>query len=277
MTKTICIYHAECTDGAASAAVVNRKFPDCQMVAMKHGDPIPVDVSGARVFIVDFSFSADVLNDIQAKAKELHWYDHHKTAVPTQQDLGFGTLDLNESGASLTWKMLFPHDPVPPIIAYVRDKDLWLWELPDSREISVSLGAMDEHMDPKNPIWPDLFAKSLDDLRLMRDDGRRLLKQQRANIEKGCKRAFELTFHGHRALAVNWTNEASAFGEYIYKDLGYDIAIIFFYDGGHWKFSLRSNRIDVSAIAQTYGGGGHPGAAGFRSDDIGWLLAQKKC
>jgi nanoRNase/pAp phosphatase (c-di-AMP/oligoRNAs hydrolase) len=65
-------------------------------------------------------------------------------------------------------------------------------------------------------------------------------------------------------------------GEYIYKDLGYEIAIIFFYTGKHWNFSLRSDRVDVSVLAGQHGGGGHAGAAGFRKESLDWLFSSKK-
>lgn len=273
-TKIICLYHAECTDGAGAAAAVAYKYPQAECVPMKHGEPVTVDVTGAIVYVVDFSFPVEVFKKIIASAKEVHWYDHHKTALEIQAALGgIGDLVLEESGASLTWKKLFPDKSVPPIIAYIRDKDLWLWQLPGSRAISTSMYDIPEVMNPKDPLWADLLNRSGEGLNELRIDGEKSLKRQRLEIEKGCKRGFEINFHGHRAFAVNWTSEASSIGEYIYKDLGYEVAITFYYDGKFWKCSLRSNCVDVSELAQKYGGGGHSGAAGFRVSDIGWLFA----
>lgn len=270
--RVICLHHADCMDGAAAAAVVALKYPSVECVAMRHGDPIPVDVSGALVFVVDFSFKVEVFREIIAKAREVRWYDHHKTALEIQKELGFGDLEMSESGASLTWKKCFPDKPVPPILAYVRDKDLWLWELPGSRAISESLSEIEETLKPKDPIWANLLQKSEADLMALKDEGERLLKKKRREIEKACERGFPISFHGHRALAVNWTGGASSIGEYIYKDLGYEVAALFYFDGKYWKASLRSNRVDVSALAQIYGGGGHPGAAGFRTNDLSWVF-----
>lgn len=271
-SQTICLYHAECTDGAGAAAAVAHKFPDAVCVPLKHGDPIPVDVSGADVYVVDFSFPAAVFKEIQKKAKAVHWYDHHKTALEIQRELGgFGDLVMEESGASLTWKKLFPDQELPAVLAYIKDKDLWQWQLPDSRAINTALYEIPELMNPKDSIWADLFKKGESALAPLKAEGERILKKEREDIEKACKRGFAIDFHGHRAFAVNWTDNASNIGEHIYKTLGYEVALTFYFDGKYWKCSLRSNRVDVSELAQTYGGGGHPGAAGFRTNDIAWL------
>ena len=44
----------------------------------------------------------------------------------------------------------------------------------------------------------------------------------------------------------------------------YPIVIAYYWDGGRWKISLYSEKVDVSEIAKAYGGGGHKGAAGFQ-------------
>ena len=49
--------------------------------------------------------------------------------------------------------------------------------------------------------------------------------------------------------------------------------ILFAFNGTDWTYSLRSSTIDCSKIALKYGGGGHKGAAGFRSNQ---LLIKKK-
>lgn len=276
--KTICIYHSECIDGAASAAVVYKKYPDVELLPAKHGDPAPQNIEGKRVVIVDFSFSADILNQIRTQAAEFLWFDHHKTAVPIRDILDAGVIDLNESGATLTWKQLFPDKPVPQILQYVRDKDIWLWELPESREISADIRETEDIYNPANPVWKTfLEGISDEEFGAMVQRGkhsRRLLKDR---LIGAGKRGFSITLDGHKALAVNWTGDSSELGEYIYKDLKYPIAVIFSYDGKQWSFSLRSSKVDVSEIAVKRGGGGHAGAAGFRKEthDIEWLFKSK--
>ncbi len=273
--KTACIYHAECVDGAASAAAVRHKYPDAELYPTNHGEEPPTTLAGKRVFIVDFSFPPDVLKEIESTAAELHWYDHHKTALPIRDAVGFGDIDLNESGATLTWKKLFPAQEVPKILQYVRDKDIWVWELPDSREISHAIRESEGILDPASETWKELLTGSTqakwDELIALGRRSRRLLTERfKLAVEKG----IEIDLKGHKALAVNWTDDASEIGEYIYKELGYPVALIFSFSGKSWSFSLRSDTVDVSEIAISFGGGGHPGAAGFRTDSIAWLFEQ---
>lgn len=274
--QTACLYHADCLDGAAAAAAVRHKYPDAELHPMDHGEPPPEALEGKRVFIVDFSFDGPTLRAIEKQAAELHWYDHHKTALPVQEEVGFGTIDLDESGATLSWKQLFPGEDVPKILQYVRDKDIWLWELPQSREISADLREMDGILNPADPIWEKLIAGPSDhEWQAMIERGtrsRRLLKQR---IEKAVAKGFRVSLDGIEAFAVNWVGDASDIGEHIYKELGHKMAIIFSFKGGEWSFSLRSNQVDVSEVAVQHGGGGHPGASGFRSETIDWFIAQR--
>ncbi len=273
----LCFYHANCTDGAAAAAVIKRKYPQAQCLPMTHGDPVTADLRGKRVFIVDFSFPPEVLQKMKAEAAEVRWYDHHKTALPIRDQIGWGTLDLSESGASLTWKQEYPDQALPKILAYVKDKDLWEWKLPDSRAVSMDLRNTVGILDPEGETWKRLIDQ-LDEAAFQKivERGEYALQAQRQNILNGVKNGFELGFHGHRAFAVNWSLEASDIGEYIYREMGYPLAIVFYYTGKTWSFSLRSPSIDVSQLAQKYGGGGHPGASGFRQESIDFLLKMKK-
>lgn len=281
MTKTpqdvVCFYHANCTDGAASAAVIHYKYPQAVSYPMTHGDPFPIDVTGKTLFIVDFSFDAQRLTELKNKAGAIFWYDHHKTSLPSHEKLGWGDIDLKESGASLTWKKEFPGQAVPRILEYVRDKDLFEWKLPHSREISMELKNTPQLLDPAGEFWKQHLARwSEAEFQQMVKNGEVALRAQKMAILMGLKNAFELNFHGHRALAVNWSLEASDIGEYIYKDLAYPLAVMFYFSGKNWTFSLRSNQVDVSELALKYGGGGHPGAAGFRHDSVDWFLQMKK-
>jgi oligoribonuclease NrnB/cAMP/cGMP phosphodiesterase (DHH superfamily) len=275
--KILCFFHANCVDGAASAAVIRQKYPQAKCYPMNHGDPLRAKVKGKNVFIVDFSFKPEVLRRFKKEAASVHWYDHHITAVPIQKEVGWGDIELKESGASLTWKKEYPNQPLPRILEYVRDKDLYEWKLPDSREISMYLRGVTDITNPLSEFW----KKSLEGIpepqwQTMIEKGGLALKYQTAQLKQGLKSAFEINFHGHRTLALNWILEASDMGEMIYKDLGYDVALMFYYTGHIWNFSLRSEKVDVSKLALKFGGGGHPGASGFRTESVDWLLKLKK-
>ena len=274
--KTLCIYHADCMDGAASAATVKSRYPNAILLPAQHGDKVPENLERNRIFIVDFSYSAPLLSEIKKKSAELYWFDHHKTALPIQKETGFGIIDLEESGATLTWKQLFPKTKVPKILQYVKDKDLWKWKLPHSREISADLRETENILNPSHTVWKKLLKNlSSKDLKNMIQRGhhsRRLLQER---LEKAGTKGFCVNLDGIKAFAVNWTGDSSELGEYIYKTLKHPVALIFSYTGKEWSFSMRSNTVDVSEIAVRRGGGGHPGAAGFRTTTSDWLFAQR--
>ena len=79
-------------DGRASAAVIERKYKDAEFVAMNYGDNLP-DLQGKKVYIVDFSFSAEIMEDIRSRASEVVWLDHHGTSVAIREKLGWGTIE----------------------------------------------------------------------------------------------------------------------------------------------------------------------------------------
>ncbi len=276
-TPVLCFYHANCTDGSASAAVIKRKYPGAECYPLNHGDPITASVEGKILYIVDFSFPPEILSDFKKKAREVHWYDHHKTSLPIYEKLGWGDIDLKESGATLAWKKEFPDQPLPRVLEYVRDKDLFEWQLPDSRAVSAELKDLEGLLDPGSATWKE-FLDGLEESEWQKliDRGKHAVQLQNLAILAGVQYGFEIDFHGHRTLAVNWSLEASYIGEYIYKKMGYPVALLFYFNGKNWTFSLRSNKIDVSQLAIKYGGGGHAGAAGFRQDSIDWLLKLKK-
>ncbi len=273
----ICFYHGQCVDGAASAAVIRYKYPQAKCYPLQYGDPLPVSVKNKTLFVVDFSFDIETFTRFQKEAREVFWYDHHKTALPTHQALGWGVLDMNESGASLTWKQEYPRKKIPKILQYVKDKDIWQWKLPHSRAVNAVLRDYSDIHNPSSVLWSrflkGITARQFGEMVRM---GEHSIHSQQLRLIRAAKDGFEIKFHGHKAMAVNWSQESSEMGEYIYKTLGYPVALMFHYTGKFWRVSLRSNRVDVSVLAQKYGGGGHAGAAGFQQNEIGWLLKMKK-
>lgn len=157
------IYHGGCPDGFCSAWVAAKWRRACgsgyELHAATYGED-PPPVAGRHVLIVDFSYPRDTLLEMDRQAASLHVFDHHATA---QQDLGglsFAVFDMDESGASLTWRKLFPEVDVPPVVAYVRDRDLWRWELPESKEVSAYVMSTPHTIE----AWDELAKLTTDEL-----------------------------------------------------------------------------------------------------------------
>ena len=262
--RPLCIYHKNCLDGRGAAAVVARKEPDCEFLPMQYSGKRPT-VLDRKVYIVDFCLPLAEMRGIRAEASEVIWLDHHASQQPVYDALGWGVLDTSECGASLTWKHLFPDEPAPAVIEYIKDKDLWRWQLPDSRAIAAGL----EVSFPK-----DTFAGLLDaDLARMAELGRPLLEALAKRVAESVRtgRAINEPFGlpGVRAFAVSSKQDLNEIGDHICMPtaaggLGYDMSIVYYQkQPKSWVHSLRSapGTVDCGTVAAQRGGGGHPNAA----------------
>ena len=268
MPRPLCIYHKNCLDGSGAAAVVEKFAPTAEFLPMQYSQPPPT-VEGREVYLVDFAFPIEHMRALKAQATRLTWIDHHSSAEPTWKTLGWGVFDLDECGTSLTWKTLFPTKPAPPIIGYIRDKDLWRWELDDSRAIAAGLSESFSNSRYKGLLEVDLAA--------MAAKGRPLLEARRLRLVEAVKSGVilkdALGVAGLTAMVVNTPKDQNELGEFICQPvaeggLGYDLAIIYYRkQEGPWVHSLRSRvgAADCAAIAERFGGGGHPCSACFLS------------
>ena len=265
--RPICLFHKNCVDGGAAAAVVQRKVGDCEFVPMQHSETPPI-VEGREVWIVDFGLPLPAMRALHAQATRVHWYDHHASQCEVQRALGWGVLDTGECGASLVWRELFPGQEPPAIIPYIKDKDLWQWRLPGSRAVALALDAKYR--------WKWAGILDADPAALMAE-GEPMLAELRARIETAAKSGLiwrdALGVPGLRALVVHTRRDQNDLGEYITLPveaggLGFDIAVLAYQkkETGRWVHSLRSTGVDCGRIAARLGGGGHPGSACFVSD-----------
>ena len=100
-------------------------------------------------------------------------------------------------------------------------------------------------------------------------DGLSIIEYLAANAEQYLRAyGFETTFEGYKVYAINRALINSDFFESIDASK-YDMFIGFSFNGGVWEYQLRSaeqDKVNVYELAVKHGGGGHPNAAGFRSD-----------
>ena len=262
MTDLLCIHHNNCMDGFGAALAVktwaDTQQRDCEFIPAHYGDPIP-DVTGKEVYIVDFSYSRDVLLEMHAKAAKLVVIDHHKTAKEALAGLDFCIFDMEKSGAVLTWEYFFKITPVPLLLQYIQDRDLWQFKLPNSNEVSATLQMIKKSFT----VWDDyLYDRNINQLI---DDGSIILKYQQSCIDKIIQ-SDEIPFQeidGYIVPYINITHLISEIGNELAK--GFAFCALYFETTDKRVYSLRSaeDGIDVSEIAKKFGGGGHFHAAGF--------------
>ena len=269
---TLCLHHND-ADGRASAAIVRRFYgPETACHEMNYGEPVPWEKVAAakRVVVVDFSLPAEVMLRLAAE-REFVWIDHHKTSL---EDLGAlaqeqgwaGIRDTSEAACVLTWRYFFPHTPVPRAVVLIGDRDIWRWAEAETGPFNAALYAEEDTSPCNDALWQPLLEDNAEALQRMLARGEILQASRLREIRRLVdNKGFEVTFEGHRTLAIN-ARGTGEMGEYI-RQQGYTLGYCYadaWHNGELYTFvTLYSDQIDASEIARRFGGGGHPGAAGF--------------
>jgi oligoribonuclease NrnB/cAMP/cGMP phosphodiesterase (DHH superfamily) len=186
-----------------------------------------------------------------------------------EEDNIFICLENYECGASMTWAHFFPDEPDPELIRYVRDRDLWQKTLYKTEEINAYLQLQNKTIACWDRLHLDM--QTTEGRQAIINVGTYLLQQRNQMIAKIVEDGtVPITICGIEGLACNAPYQFAS-------DIGHILATKSGTFGCVWSqqadkddpsvvqinFSLRSNGLDVSAIAKELGGGGHNNAAGF--------------
>lgn len=262
----IVIYHDNCADGFAAAWVLHKLYADASFIPAQYGDT-PPNVTGEDVVIADFSYPRKTLEAIKNQARSLVVLDHHGMAQTDLRGLDYCHFDMNKSGGRLAWDFFFPNQPVPQIINYTEDRDLWRWKLPKSKEISAYLATL-----PKNFIEWDEANTKIETLGIeaVAELGKIALRVVDQYVATQASRARRVVIGGYSVPCINTSFAISEIVSKLAKNEPF-AAGWFQRDDGKFVYSLRSygnKSLDLGVIAHSYGGGGHSTAAGFVSDTI---------
>jgi len=260
--NTLCIYHANCADGFGAAWVIAMALHEVELFPGYYGE-IPPTVTGRDVLIVDFSYPRDILLSLAAEATSITIIDHHKTAQAELVDLPANVtaiFDMEHSGAMLSWRYVFGGEEPPVLLRHIEDNDLWRFALPGTREIMAAVLSYPYDLE----TWDHLMGENIE---VLRHDGGAIRRKQRKDLE-------ELLLGLTQRMSIAGYDVPVANLPYLYaSDAGHALASEAPFAACYWdtaqgrQFSLRSRApdgLDVSAIAQQFGGGGHKHASGFR-------------
>lgn len=201
--------------------------------------------------------------------------------------------DLDKSGARLAWEHFHPGEPAPLLIAHIEDQDLWRFRLPDTRPFCQALrlrpydfavwdGIVREAASPAATRYREMVAEGAAIERFCALEVERLgdgslvtpaiLRGEPVDALQARRHGLPVITDGEDSwraidgLAINASGVfASDLGNRLAEKSGSFGLVWQLAGGGEVRVSLRAcGRVDVAAIAQNYGGGGHPNAAGFR-------------
>lgn len=270
--QPLVLYHGRnCPDGFAAALAAWLYYEgQAEFLGLDHGDIKSADdlpaLTGRAVYILDFSFSPEILREIDARAAKLVMLDHHKSAA--EKLTGFACrcgvvhFDMQKSGARLAWEFFHPEQPIPDLVRYVEDRDIWVWQYPESAGF---LAALD--MEPFSfERWNEIACFDAVQQALYVERGRAMdqkFGKLAADIAEG---AQPLTFNGQQGLMVNAPGVFhSLVGDILSRQSGTFALMWSVAKGGVIKVGLRSQRnFDCIPLAESLGGGGHAQACGFR-------------
>ena len=258
------IYHANCIDGFTAAYVAWLKHGEAaEYLPAQYGDE-PPDVTGSDVLVVDFSYPRAVLTSMKEKAASLSVLDHHKTARQELEGLDFCHFDMARSGAGLAWDELFTGVKRPPLIDYVEDRDLWRWQLAESREVSAWISSWKREFEGWKKLDEDLRLRRGDAVR----EGAAILRALDGYVEGLSDKGRVCRVGDHSVPVINTTHATSELVGALAKEHPFAVGW-FEREDGKFVYSLRSRGdFDVSEVAKQFGGGGHRNAAGFTVDRL---------
>lgn len=263
------IYHGGCLDGFCAAWMAWRRFGDEAEYFPAHYGQEPPDVTGKRVYVVDFSYPYEQTLQMIEQATEYVVLDHHKTAEEAlgkimDDGIGMGkaliTFDMNRSGAGLA-RDYFEPGLTSWLVDYTQDRDLWRFALPRSKQVNAYIGTLDQTFAAYEHAHANLSADQAADLGMGADAYKDMY------VEKLVKHARRVRFAGHddipivNAPFIGISELVGALAETALFAVGW-----FQRGDGKISYSLRSRGdFDVSEVAKRFGGGGHAKAAGFES------------
>ena len=265
--KIYVLYHAHCTDGTGSKFAAWSKFKEsAEYIPVQYSKPVPDMEPRSRVYIIDFSYPKNVLEQLISVHKEVVVLDHHKTAQADLEGVPGCTFDMHRSGCVMAWNYFHPGVEVPDLLLDIQDRDLWLFKRPNSKITHAGLKLLEDKMSEWNHC-----VTCEEDYDYLVDAGKTLLKAQDLTVASYVKNKIKvIKFLGYKVGITNTTELISEIGDAICLDskLAVDFAFMYCITAKNEVLcSLRSaGNMDVSNIAKRYGGGGHKNAAGFGTE-----------
>lgn len=269
MKDIVILYHADCPDGFGGAWAAHKKFGDsAEYIGVHHDLPPPVGLENKEIYLVDFTYPEEIMKNMISRNKRVTAIDHHVTregAIKLTKDYSYA---IDHSGSVLAWKYFHKDKLIPLLLQYIEGQDLWKFNLPNTTPIVTYIDSFDYNFT----VW-DKLVKDIENR-----------TKRKEFIEKGIfmvsykdeliKRIIEegaklVKFEGYETFVVNAPHEFASRISLLLYTKNPPLAIRWSEEKDGVHVSLRSDgSLDVSKIAEKYGGGGHKAAAGFSLPSI---------
>jgi hypothetical protein len=265
MPKTIILYHGNCHDGFAGAYAAWKKFGDAATyIPVKHGKPFPEEILDAHVYLIDFCYPKEMMEEIVTKASSVVVLDHHAGIREVIESIPEHIFDNNHSGGVIAWNYFHPDTPLPYLFALIEKGDLHQQTTKEEESILSYAYTL-----PFDFLMWEMLVQNLESE-----------EERTAICAKGtyyrehfvyltkhiAETAEKVTFEGHTCVLVSAPRIfATDLGDLLIEE-GVAFALITSARADGVRVSMRAGNnqnVDLALLAQKYGGNGHRGAAAF--------------
>lgn len=262
------LYHSNCMDGLASAYVAKQAFPNAEAIPITYDDNPSILTDDKELLFVDFCPTKSWLEENSSNYTLITIIDHHKLNVEPIMQLELPNVithfDNSESGATLTSKILLGHEVCGVnALAYIKDRDLWQWKLPFSKEYSEGL----KHKTLTNDLCS--FTKAIQlPIHELQNIGKLLVEATESRVNTRVKNAFDITIEDINLVCINATGDISELGNVLCNHYNKPSATYQIGPKGEvwWSFRSLDSLHQVDTLAKSLGGGGHRNASGATTD-----------
>jgi oligoribonuclease NrnB/cAMP/cGMP phosphodiesterase (DHH superfamily) len=276
--KIVVLYHAECTDGFTAAWVAFTVFKNkAQYISVEHQIPPPDGLVGKIIYMLDFTYPREIMEQLIRDNERVTAIDHHGTAREATMMTEDYRYALEKSGSSLAWDYFHPNQPKPFLVRIVEDMDLYRFALPETETIFDWLDLFDYNFKVYSKL-----ARTLDTAgglrRAMRQGA--IIRQYRKKfidyLVMSC--SYEVQFAEFCVRAVNTELYHSEVATALAADRPFGVVWRMRRKGVYVSLRSAPDGINVAQLAQRYGGGGHEHASGFlvaKLEDLPFTIIQQ--
>ncbi|WP_087863858.1 DHHA1 domain-containing protein [Comamonas thiooxydans] len=297
--RPLIVYHANCSDGFASAYVAWLRYGnsaeyvalDAHILSEPEGLASLPNIEGRDAIFIDLSLPTRTLNVVRKLASSIVVLDHHETSFKcwsSRNGVCAHTVEKNEAASSghaayklrlardkagvlLAWEHFFPGEAIPWLLAYVDDYDRQEFTLDRSKEFNLALLSYQPWSWRQWRGLQDAFgvqaAPATGPLVKFLELGEILQKSHQVHVDEISKSALKCSISGFSMSGIAVCCPA-LFANDVGSQLADQGAFVLCWHGtsdGFIKCSLRSKQgVAVNHIAEQFGGGGHAFSAAFR-------------
>ena len=227
-----------------------------------------------KIVVCDISLPVDFMFKL-SQEKDFVWIDHHISVIEQYesklQSEGLepikGIRRVGTAAMILTWEYFYPNKELPLGIKLLGLNDIFDLRDKRVRAFEYAMQAIGVNR-PTDKVWKELIEDTMD-IDSMVEKGKAILSYIRnRNFRLVRAEAFVSEFEGYKCICANMPQGYSEFYDSLDNIKDYDVMINFFMNKKNcWNLSFYTAKddVDVSKIAEKFGGGGHAKAAGASS------------